>query len=200
MSKVSIIEAGQGAIKDAGLEPKDIDGIWIGSCSPSLFVNQEHVGPLGLEVAPEEFRFIPTTRTEGACASSSVAIYNALDGIESGRFGRVLVIGVEKMNLLSTPDMTHALATCSYWPSEGAKGMTFPSLFAEYAKKGTRSTMVFRTRICGECSLRYRPFATPTGSKIPWRISGKEVHRIDWDLRRPMRFSTFPMRERGVTL
>ena len=108
-----IIEAGQGAIKDAGLEPNDIDGIWIGSCSPSLFVNQEHVGPLGLEVAPKEFRFIPTNRTEGACASSSVAIYNALYGIESGRFNRVLVIGVEKMNLLSTPDMTHALACSS---------------------------------------------------------------------------------------
>jgi len=129
-----IIEAGRGAIKDAGLEPKDIDGIWIGSCSPSLFVNQEHVGPLGVEVAPEEFRFLPTTRTEGACASSSVAIYNALYGIESGRFKRVLVIGVEKMNLLSTPDMTHALACSSYWPTEGARGMTFPGLFAEYAK------------------------------------------------------------------
>lgn len=129
-----LIEAGRGAIADAGLTPKDIDGIWIGSCSPSLFVNQEHVGPLGVEVAPEEFRFIPTNRTEGACASSSVAIYNALYGIESGRFSKVLVIGVEKMNLLSTKDMTHALATNSYWPTEGAKGMTFPALFAEYAK------------------------------------------------------------------
>jgi len=129
-----IIEAGRGAVKDAGLEFKDIDGIWIGSCSPSLFVNQEHVGPLGVEVAPDEFRFIPTTRTEGACASSSVAIYNALYGIESKRFKRVLVIGVEKMNLLSTPDMTHALACSSYWPTEGSQGMTFPGLFAEYAK------------------------------------------------------------------
>jgi len=129
-----IIEAGKGAIEDAGLEPRDIDGIWIGSCSPSLFVNQEHVGPLGLEVAPDVFRFIPTTRTEGACASSSVAIYNALYGIESGRFKKALVIGVEKMNLLDTKGMTHALACCSHWPSEGSKGMTFPGLFAEYAK------------------------------------------------------------------
>ncbi|MEA3232769.1 MAG: hypothetical protein U9Q05_13525, partial [Thermodesulfobacteriota bacterium] len=72
-----LIEAGQGAIKDAGLEPEEIDGIWVGSCSPSLFINQEHVGPLGLEVAPEALRFVPTTRTEGACASSSVALYNA---------------------------------------------------------------------------------------------------------------------------
>ena len=123
-----------GPFEDAGLEPKDIDGIWLGSCSPSLFINQEHAGPLGLEVAPEALRFIPTTRTEGACASSSVALYNAIYGVESGRFKRVLVIGVEKMNLLNTKDMTHVLACSSHWPSEGAKGMTFPGLFAEYAK------------------------------------------------------------------
>jgi acetyl-CoA C-acetyltransferase len=116
------------------LEPSDIDGIWIGSCSPSLFINQEHVGPLGLEVAPDDLRFVPTTRTEGACASSSIALYNALFGIESGRFRRVLVIGVEKMSLLPTPEVTHALACSSYWPEEGARGMTFPGLFAEYAK------------------------------------------------------------------
>jgi len=129
-----IIEAGRGAISDAGLDPSEIDGIWIGACSPSMFINQEHVGPLGLEVAPDELRFVPTTRTEGACASSSIALYNALYGIESGRFRRVLVIGVEKMSLLSTPDVTHTLACSSYWPEEGAAGMTFPGLFAEYAK------------------------------------------------------------------
>lgn len=129
-----IIEAGKGAIDDAGVDPKEIDGIWIGSCSPSMFVNQEHVGPLGLEVAPEALRFVPTTRTEGACASSSIALYNAIYGVESGRFKRALVIGVEKMNLLHTKDMTHVLACSSHWPSEGAKGMTFPGLFAEYAK------------------------------------------------------------------
>lgn len=129
-----IIEAGQGAIRDAGLEPSDIDGIWIGSCSPSMFVNQEHVAPLGLEIAPQAMRFIPTFRTEAACASSSTALYNAAFAVESGRFKRVLVIGVEKMNLLPTKDVTHALACCSHWPSEGAMGSSFPMLFAEYAK------------------------------------------------------------------
>ncbi|HTP53316.1 MAG TPA: hypothetical protein VMK42_21680 [Anaeromyxobacteraceae bacterium] len=129
-----ITEAGQGALRDAGLDPREVDGIWMGACSPSMFVNQEHVAPLGLEVAPEVMRFIPTFRTEAACASSSSAIYNAAFAVESGRFRRVLVIGVEKMNLLSTKDVTHALACCSHWPSEGAKGSTFPMLFAEYAK------------------------------------------------------------------
>ena len=129
-----IIEAGQGALKDAGIEAKDIDGIWLGSCSPSMFVNQEHDAPLALEIAPNDLRFVHTTRTEGACASSSIALYNAIFGVESGRFKRVLVIGVEKMNLLDTKGTTHALACSSHWPSEGARGMTFPGLFAEYAK------------------------------------------------------------------
>ncbi len=127
-------EAGRGAIEDAGISPKEIDGIWIGSCSPSKFINQEHVAPLGLEVAPDDLKFVPTFRTESACASSSAALYNAVFGIESGRFRRVLVIGVEKMNLLDTPGVSHALACSSFWPGEGAFGMTFPGLFAELAK------------------------------------------------------------------
>ncbi|CAM2068961.1 Putative acetyl-CoA acyltransferase [Sulfidibacter corallicola] len=129
-----IIEAGRGAIADAGLEAKDIDAVWVGACSPSKFVNQEHVAPLAVEIAPEAFRFKPMTRTEGACASSSVALYNAIYAVESGRFKNVLVLGVEKMNLLDTKGVTHALACSSYWPSEGSRGMTFPGLFAELAK------------------------------------------------------------------
>ncbi|OHD17867.1 MAG: hypothetical protein A2Y38_06060, partial [Spirochaetes bacterium GWB1_59_5] len=87
-----------------------------------------------LEAYPEAFRFKPTQRVEGACASSSMAILNAIYGIESGRYKTVLVVGVEKMNLLKTAGVTHALAGASYWPTEGGAGMTFPGLFAEYAK------------------------------------------------------------------
>ncbi len=127
-------EAGAGAIADAGLEAKDIDAIWVGSCSPSMFVNQEHVGPLALEIDPVGLLFKPTTRTEGACATSSLAIYNAAYAVASGRFKNVLAIGVEKMNTLDTAGVTHALACCSHWPEEGSKGMTFPGLFAELGK------------------------------------------------------------------
>jgi hypothetical protein len=37
---------------------------------------------LNLEAAPEALRFVHTTRTEGACASSSVALYNAIYGVD----------------------------------------------------------------------------------------------------------------------
>jgi acetyl-CoA C-acetyltransferase len=128
-----LIEAGRGAIADAGLEAKDIDAIWVGSCSPGTFVNQEHVAPIAAEIHPD-LRFKPMSRCECACASGSVAIYNALYAVESGRYKNVLAIGVEKMNLLPTPQMTHVLACSSHWPTEGSRGMSFPMLFAEYAK------------------------------------------------------------------
>ncbi len=128
-----LIEAGRGAIADAGLEAKDIDAIYVGSCSPSGFINQEHVAPVAAEIDPS-FRFKPMTRCECACASSSVALYDAIYALEASRYRHVLVIGVEKMNLLPTPQMTHVLACCSHWPSEGAQGVTFPMLFAAYAK------------------------------------------------------------------
>ncbi len=128
-----LIEAGRGAIADAGLDPKDIDAIYVGSCSPGSFINQEHVAPLAAEIDPA-LRFKPMTRCECACASSSVALYDAVYAIEAGRAKHVLVIGVEKMNLLPTPQMTHVLACSSHWPSEGSRGMSFPMLFAEYAK------------------------------------------------------------------
>jgi len=129
-----MIEALRGAVEDSGLDPAEIDAIWVGSFAPGLFTQQDHLGPYTLEAFPDAWRFKPTQRVEGACASSSMAVFNAIYGIESGRYKAVVVVGVEKMNLLKTADVTHALAGASFWPSEGGQGMTFPGLFAEYAK------------------------------------------------------------------
>ncbi|PIE04033.1 MAG: propanoyl-CoA acyltransferase [Spirochaetales bacterium] len=126
-------EAVQGALKDAGVEGKDVDGLWLGSCAPGLFANQEHMAALAISADPG-LRYKMGTRCEDACASSSVALYDAIYAVESGRCKVALVVGVEKMNLLPTKGVTHALATCSHWASEGVNGMTFPGLFAEYAK------------------------------------------------------------------
>jgi len=129
-----IVEAGNGALCDAGITGKDVDGIWVGSFAPGLFANQENLAAYATEIDPSGLRFKSMTRCEAACASGSVAIYDALYAVESGRVKVALVVGVEKMHLLDTKGVTHVLATCSYWPEEGAKSMSFPFLFAEYAK------------------------------------------------------------------
>jgi acetyl-CoA C-acetyltransferase len=128
------LEAGKGALLDAGISGKDVDGVWLGSYAPGQFANQEHLAAFATEIDPDGLRFKSMTRCEDACASGSVALYDALYAVESGRVKVALVVGVEKMHLLDTKGVTHVLSTCSYWPEEGAKSMTFPSLFAEYAK------------------------------------------------------------------
>ena len=153
-------EAIRGAVEDAAVDPAEIDAIWVGSFAPGLLTNQDHLGPYALEAYPEAFRFKPTQRAEGACASSSMAILNAIYGLESGRFKTVLVVGVEKMNLLKTAGITHALAGASFWPTEGGEGMTFPGLFAEYAK-GYRdhyriNDEKFRRMLASAGALMYR--------------------------------------------
>ena len=129
-----IIEAGQGALSDAGISGAEVDGVWLASFAPGLFANQEHLAAFATEIDPAGLRFKSMTRCEAACASGSVALYDALYAVESGRVQVALVVGVEKMHLLDTKGVTHALSTCSYWPEEGARGMSFPMLFAEYAK------------------------------------------------------------------
>lgn len=155
-----MIEATRGAIEDARIDPKDVDGLWAGSFAPGLLTDQDHLGPYAVEAFPEALRFKPSQRVEGACASSSMAVFNALYAVESGRAKIAVVVGVEKMNLRNTKEVTHALATASSWPTEGAEGMTFPGLFAEYAK-GYQAhygyeTDQFRRMLAATAALNYR--------------------------------------------
>lgn len=128
-----ILNAGRGALKDSGIEAEAIGAVFLGNFSAGQFVNQEHLGAMVVDIDPG-LRFKPSTRVENACASSSGAIEMAAYALEAGKIDYALVIGAEKMTSLDTKGVTKALATASYWPTEGAMGMTFPGLFAEYAK------------------------------------------------------------------
>lgn len=128
-----IVQAGQEALDDAGIDPKEIGGIWVANYGSLDFNNQGHLGPAAIDISPD-FRFTPAVKVESACASGSAAIRQAMNALESGNVKFALVIGVEKMTSLNTKGITQVLAKGSHWPDEGAIGMTFPGLFAEYAK------------------------------------------------------------------
>jgi acetyl-CoA C-acetyltransferase len=127
-----IIEAGQGAIKDAGIEAADIDAVYVGNFSSAGFCNQEHLAPVAIEVH-KDLRFKPVTKVEAACASSSAAVYEGVYSILAGRAKNVLVIGAEKMTALETKEMMKVLSMASFWPEEGGQGKSFPGLFSEFA-------------------------------------------------------------------
>ena len=128
-----IVEAGKEAIEDSGIEPEKIGAIFVANYDAGGFNNQGHLGPIALDIH-SDLRFKRAIKVEAACASGSAAIKEAMNAIEAGEIEFALVIGAEKMTSLPTKGVAKVLATGSYWPEEGAKGMTFPGLFAEYAK------------------------------------------------------------------
>jgi len=67
-------EAAKGAIKDAGIDIKEIDAVFVGNYSGGSFNNQEHIAPYGVNILPE-LRFKPMYRVENACASGTSAIH-----------------------------------------------------------------------------------------------------------------------------
>jgi acetyl-CoA C-acetyltransferase len=128
-----IRDAVQPALDSAGLEPKDIDGIFLGHFNAG-FVGQDFTASLPA-VAMPEFRHTPAVRTENACATGSAAIWAALDAMAAGRMKRTLVIGMEKMNELSTPQVAATLIKCSYVKEEGTDPAGFAGIFGGIATK-----------------------------------------------------------------
>lgn len=122
------VEAAQQAIADSGVD--HIDSLYVGSMSPGLFVNQEHLGAVMadyLGVNP-----IPATRVESACASGGVAFRQAFLEVASGASDIVLAGGVEKMT--DGADVTDVLAAAADQEYEVYHGITFPGLYAMIAK------------------------------------------------------------------
>jgi acetyl-CoA C-acetyltransferase len=126
-----IRNAVQPALDSAGLEPKDIDGIFLGHFNAG-FVGQDFTAALPAVAIPE-FRHTPAVRMENACATGSAAIWAALDAMAAGRMKRTLVIGIEKMNGLTTPEVAATLIKCSYVKEEGSDPAGFAGIFGGIA-------------------------------------------------------------------
>ncbi len=126
-----IREAALPAIASAGLEPSDIDGIFVGHFNGG-FVPQDFSGAM-IAVAIPEFRHTPSVRLENACATGSAAIWAALDALASGRIKRALVVGMEKMNTLPNQQIGEILLKCSYVKEEGDTPGGFAGVFGQIA-------------------------------------------------------------------
>ena len=137
-----MVTAAREAIADAGIDPADIDDIFVGHFN-SGFSAQDFASSLTLGAAPA-LRFKRATRVENACATGSAAIHAAVNAIR-GRNARVtLVVGVEKMTHLDSETAGNNLLHASYVAEEaGIKG-GFAGVFGRIAdgnfqKYGDRS-------------------------------------------------------------
>ncbi len=116
---------------DKGLDPRDVEAIYVGNYSSDLFEGQGHTAPIMADWVGLTPR--PATRVEDACASGGVALRQGILAIASGLYDIVLVGGVEKMTNLPTERVTDTLATAGDVVYEIAAGFTFPGFYAAMA-------------------------------------------------------------------
>ena len=128
-----IQEAGSKAIADAGIEKEQIQSVFMGNFNSSYLAYQSHIGPMVTEVLG--LQNVPTVRTEGACASGSLAFRQGWMAIAAGLCDVVLVGGVEKMTHQPTEIVTTGIASASDYELEASIGITFPSIFAMIANR-----------------------------------------------------------------
>lgn len=127
-----IVEAGAGAIAHAGLDPEDIDAIYVGHFNAG-FSTQDFPASLALGIDPA-LRFKPATRVENACATGSAAVHQGLKEIAAGSAKRVLVIGAEQMSRVTAPEVGANLLKASYVKEEGTIPGGFAGVFGRIAE------------------------------------------------------------------
>ena len=116
---------------DKGIDPNDIEAMWIGNFSNDFYTHQAHWGPIVADVLGHTPK--PVTRTEGACASSTLAVRDAVFAIASGYYDIAVAGGLEEMSKVTTGEATEGLALALDRPYEGIVGFTFPGVFAALA-------------------------------------------------------------------
>ncbi len=146
---------------DKGLEPKDIDALYLGNFTNDFFTHQAHWGPIIADLIGHTPK--AATRTEGACASSGLAFREGVFAIASGFYDIVLVGGVEEMSKRTTSEVTEGLALASS-PYEGQIGLTFPGCFAIMAtayfeKYGATRQHLMNVTVKSHNNARFNPKA-----------------------------------------
>lgn len=126
-----ILEAGEGAIRNAKIDRKKIDLVLVANMLGGVLEGQNHLGTLAGEILG--LKNVPALRVEAACASGGVAIDQAVTAIKAGRAKNVLVIGAEKMTDKTSGEVGLALMGAAS-ESERQAGLTFVGLYALMAR------------------------------------------------------------------
>ncbi|BCW57162.1 acetyl-CoA acetyltransferase [Arthrobacter sp. StoSoilB20] len=127
-----IVQVAGEAIENSGLDPKDIDEIYLGQFNSGM-QPLGFTSSLALQVSAD-LANVPATRTENACASGSAAFQQGVKAVLAGTARNALVIGAEKMTDAGADVVGAALLGASYEMAGKASSTGFTGLFAEVAK------------------------------------------------------------------
>lgn len=161
-SESLIVKAASEAIAHAGIEPKDVDVIYVGNMNGG-FVRQEFHSSLALQTHPD-LRFKPSTRVENACATGSAAIHMGLNTLAAGKARFVLVVGVEKMTELNSAQAGEVLIKASYVAEESNIEAGFAGIFgkitsAYFQRYGDKSDALAKIAVKAHRNGAKNPFA-----------------------------------------
>lgn len=127
-----IVQVATEAIGNAGIEPGQIDEIYLGQFNSGM-MPLAFPSSLALQVS-DQLANVPSTRVENACASGSAAFQQGTKSLLAGTAKTVLVIGAEKMTQAGADVVGAALLGADYDMAGKASSTGFTGLFAEVAK------------------------------------------------------------------
>ncbi|HMV78004.1 MAG TPA: thiolase domain-containing protein [Leptospiraceae bacterium] len=128
-----VTEAGNGAIKDAGIDRKEIQAVYVGNYAGQEFNFQNTMGSYAATVLGLGDR--PAMKLEGACASGGLAMRQGFLAVASGLYDTVLVLGVEKMNTRDSETTMQIVSRGQDFEFEGGFCVSGPSGFAMNAMR-----------------------------------------------------------------
>ena len=127
-----IVQVATEAIAGAGIEPGQIDEIYVGQFNSGM-MPLAFPSSLALQVSPD-LANVPATRVENACASGSATFQQGTKSLLAGTARTVLVIGAEKMTHAGADVVGAGLLGADYDMAGKASTTGFTGLFAEVAK------------------------------------------------------------------
>lgn len=123
-----IVEAFNACIKDAGIDKKEIEAAWLGTCYSNLSMGKSGI-PLGLAL---KLPFIPITRVENFCGTATESFKGACHAVAAGVCDIALAMGVEKLKDTGYGGLPVAGIFGAMEDLRGANS-TAPGLFAQLA-------------------------------------------------------------------
>ena len=127
-----IVQVATEAIGNAGIEPGQIDEIYLGQFNSGM-MPLAFPSSLALQVS-DQLANVPATRVENACASGSAAFQQGTKSLLAGTAKTVLVIGAEKMTHAGADVVGAALLGADYDMAGQTSTTGFTGLFADVAK------------------------------------------------------------------
>ncbi|MBI5592573.1 MAG: acetyl-CoA acetyltransferase [Deltaproteobacteria bacterium] len=130
-----MVEAFEECLIDAGIEKKQIEAAWFGTCMEEVSVGKSAI-PLSTTL---RLPFIPVTRVENYCATGTEAFRGACYAVASGAYDICMALGVEKLKDTGYGGLPNfgsnaGTLTWQWWPNLTAPG-SFAQLASAYAAK-----------------------------------------------------------------